>query len=88
MKNKGEKTSRGQKQRIKAFQVVENECIYMKAGIINFRICDNAYDCQTCPFELGMRKAMGGSPSKRARQKTPAWVEHLKKQKNFGKKAS
>ena len=82
MKNKGEKTSRGEKQRIKAFQVVENECIYMKAGIINFRICDNAYDCQTCPFELGMRKAMGGSPAERARQKTPAWVEHLKTQYN------
>jgi glycine cleavage system H lipoate-binding protein len=82
MKNNRGETSRDHKQRIEAFQVLENECIYMKAGIVNFRICDNAYDCQTCPFELGMKKAMGVSPSKGTKQKTPAWVDHLKKQYN------
>ncbi len=80
MKNDRKKNSKSKKQKIEAFQVLENECIYMKAGIVNFRLCDNAYDCQTCPFDLGMRKAMGVSPSRRTEQRTPAWVEHLKKQ--------
>jgi glycine cleavage system H lipoate-binding protein len=68
-----------QKKRIVGFKVVEDECIWMKAGVVNLRLCDNAYDCQNCPFDIGMKKVMGlKAPVER--QDTPAWVEHLKKQ--------
>ncbi len=58
------------------FQVVENECIWMKAGIVNFRLCDNAYDCNLCAFDKGMRKALR-SPDKRADEKKRHWASGL-----------
>ncbi len=51
-------TSKNHKNRIKGFQVVEDECIWMKAGIVNFKMCDNVYDCRTCPFDKAMQKAV------------------------------
>jgi glycine cleavage system H lipoate-binding protein/uncharacterized CHY-type Zn-finger protein len=44
--------------RVAGFQVVENECVWMKAGIVNFRICDRHYDCYHCDFDQSMRQAM------------------------------
>ncbi|MBW2066598.1 MAG: glycine cleavage system protein H [Deltaproteobacteria bacterium] len=72
---------RGQeKKRVVGFQVLENECIWMKAGVVNFRLCDNDFDCQTCPFDMGMRKAMGVSRQTGKKSESPSWVEKLKKQ--------
>lgn len=74
------KTSSDKKQRrVQGFQVLENECIWMKAGVVNFRLCDNAYDCNTCPFDRGMRKAMGIASGADSRREAPRWVEHLKR---------
>ncbi|MCP4681037.1 MAG: glycine cleavage system protein H [Desulfobacterales bacterium] len=71
-------THGNKKKRVKGFQVIEEECIWMKAGIVNFRLCDNAYDCYNCNFDLGMRKAMNVKSPVEAGEKQPAWVEHLK----------
>jgi len=60
------------------FQVVEDKCIWMKAGVVNFRLCDNAYDCYNCPFDKGMRKAMGMAPHVDNREEAPKWVTYLK----------
>ena len=57
------------------FHVRENECIWMKAGVVNFRICDNAYDCNTCRFDDAMQKAMKSGSGDKAR-----WSDALKKQ--------
>jgi len=53
--------SQKQKNIVKGFQVVENECIWMKAGIVNFKLCDNVYDCRTCPFDKAMQKTMAAN---------------------------
>jgi len=45
-------------QKVVGFQVLEDECIWMKAGVVNFRKCDNDYDCATCPFDKAMRRSM------------------------------
>lgn len=50
--------SQKQEHAVKGFQVVENQCIWMKAGIVNFKLCDNVYDCRTCPFDKAMQKKM------------------------------
>ena len=63
---------------IKGFLVRDNECIWMKAGVINYRICDHAYDCYHCPFDTGMRKAMGIDDRKDSKEIAPRWVEFLK----------
>lgn len=74
-----DKPEKDKKKRVVGFQVVEEECIWMKAGVVNFRICDNAYDCYNCPFDKGMRKAMGLESPKGTKELQPAWVEHLKR---------
>jgi glycine cleavage system H lipoate-binding protein len=62
---------------IKGFQVLENECIWMKAGVINYRMCDHAYDCYHCPFDTAMRKAMGIEDGEDSKKIAPRWVEFL-----------
>jgi glycine cleavage system H lipoate-binding protein len=65
--------------RINTFQVAENECIWMKAGVVNFRLCDNAYDCNTCPFDKAMQKAMGSSRKCSEKKAFSGWAEPLRK---------
>jgi len=50
----------------------------MKAGVVNFRLCDNAYDCYNCPFDKGMQRSMGSGDKVESKKKEPGWVEHLK----------
>jgi glycine cleavage system H lipoate-binding protein len=76
---KGKANKNGTKKRIIGFQVVENECIWMKAGVVNFRVCDNAYDCNSCPFDKGIRRAMGLGNDFNTLKQAPEWVEYLKK---------
>ena len=77
MKENTEKDERGKKKRVIGFQVLEDECIWMKAGVVNFRLCDNAYDCYNCPFDLGMRKAMNLGSPRETKRETPGWVQYL-----------
>lgn len=40
---------------------VRNQCIWMAANVVNFKICDNAYNCTDCAFD----KAMAGGVKKK-----------------------
>ncbi|MBW1785727.1 MAG: glycine cleavage system protein H [Deltaproteobacteria bacterium] len=33
-----------------------NPCIWMQAGVAEFKNCNNFYDCTTCKYDLGMHK--------------------------------
>lgn len=33
-----------------------NPCIWMQAGAVEFKNCNNFYDCTTCKYDLGMEK--------------------------------
>jgi len=78
MKEKINQPNNASKKRLVGFQVVEDKCIWMKAGIVNFRLCDNAYDCNNCPFDLGMRKTMNLNTPSQAQKDSPGWVEYLR----------
>jgi glycine cleavage system H lipoate-binding protein len=79
MKGKADMEKTKTKKRIVGFQVLEDECIWMKAGVVNFRICDNAYDCNSCPFDKGIRRAMGLGKDFETKTHAPEWVAYLKK---------
>jgi hypothetical protein len=64
--------------RIKGFQVVENECIWMKAGVVNFKRCDAAYNCQSCAFDKAMRRAMGKWPQSAGRITGIDWGSQMR----------
>jgi len=80
MKTKNSVRQKPVAKRVIGFQVLEEECIWMKAGVVNFRMCDNAYDCYSCPFDQGMRNTMGLKAQEGARKADPAWVDYLRKQ--------
>jgi glycine cleavage system H lipoate-binding protein len=44
---------------------------------VNYRICDNAFDCSTCGFDKAMRKAMDIDDGADTRKVAPQWVEYL-----------
>ena len=56
MAGKSKKTKKAKK--VQGFNILEDECIWMKAGVINFRLCDNAFDCTNCPFDTAMTRAL------------------------------
>ena len=78
IKKKG-KAEQRKPRRVIGFQVLEDECIWMKAGVVNFRVCDQAYNCNNCAFDKGMRKAMKLSADGDTREIAPRWVEYLQK---------
>lgn len=67
---------------IRGFKVVEDECIWMKAGVVNFRMCDNVFDCSTCPFDTAMQKAMNAGkrnpPESPQKRDSSRWVSGMK----------
>ena len=69
------KKSTKSKNKVKGFQVLENECVWMKAGIINYHICDMVYNCLECKFDKGMTAVMK-KKGKNSDKKT--WTDFLK----------
>jgi glycine cleavage system H lipoate-binding protein len=58
----------------KVFSINEDQCIWMKAGIVNFRLCDNAYDCLSCRFDKAMHRNVKKGP-----ERIISWGETLVK---------
>jgi len=44
--------------------VKSKECVWMKLGMVSYRICTRDYDCLTCEFDQTMQEQMarGGTP--------------------------
>jgi glycine cleavage system H lipoate-binding protein len=67
------------KEDLPGFYLVENECVWMKAGIINFRLCDTQYDCEECEFDKNMRLAMGEERLSKANAKSLEEVDQVER---------
>jgi glycine cleavage system H lipoate-binding protein len=57
--------------------ITRQECIWMKARIINFRLCDNRCDCDHCEFDLNMRRAMGEEVRVARKATLPDWTAQI-----------
>ena len=45
-------------ERMKIVPEGESKCIWMEAGVVSFKLCNNNFNCMGCPFDHGMaRKA-------------------------------
>ena len=55
MKTKVEQKGQG----VQVFSISQDQCVWMKAGAVNFKICENAFDCTSCAFdkEIGRKSA-------------------------------
>ncbi len=65
-------------------------CIWMEAGVIDFKICNHDFDCATCEFDLAMTAAhnlalrQAGKPQPRRQDKAAPW--EAKMRQRFGGK--
>lgn len=59
MKTNAQRTRQG----IRIFSTSDQQCVWMKAGVISYRLCDNAFDCTTCAFDRAMSRNMRHKPS-------------------------
>ncbi len=48
----------------------KKKCIWMEAGVVSYKLCDNNYDCSTCVYDQGMQLKV-------ARQKEAAQLSSL-----------
>ncbi len=46
------------------------KCLWMLAGVVNYKLCDREYECERCPFDRALR---GGAPLAHADAGTPRW---------------
>ncbi len=61
MKDKAQSRKR---QDVQVFSTQDAQCIWMKAGVVNFKLCDNAYDCLSCAFDKAMSRKLQQKPEK------------------------
>ena len=60
------------------YYLSEDKCVWMRAGVINFRLCDYEYDCYNCPFDQAMISAMGEKIAPNQEERNAYWLRHVK----------
>ncbi|MGB2690501.1 MAG: hypothetical protein WBC36_16085, partial [Desulfobacterales bacterium] len=63
---------------IPGFYLPEDKCVWMRAGVINLRLCDYDYDCYHCPFDEAMSNAMGDKAAPKKKERSSNWAKHVK----------
>ncbi len=65
---------KGQTWRIKPEEKprVENPCLWMQAGVVKFKTCNNFYDCTSCKYDQAMHK-------KAQRGEQPTWQQMMRR---------
>ena len=65
----------------------EEKCIWMEAGVIDYKLCNYYYDCNGCPFDKAMKQAADKNVAARLQGLEPtgkkasiiSWQEKMKK---------
>ena len=65
----------------------KKKCVWMEAGVVSYKLCDNNYDCPTCVYDQGMQlkvdkdkeKAAIARVSVKSDKFTESWVERMMK---------
>ncbi|MBW1675074.1 MAG: glycine cleavage system protein H [Deltaproteobacteria bacterium] len=73
------------KSKIKGLKIAQDECIWMKAGVLNFKLCDQNYDCINCSFDKSMAKIVSENRQRRSaglglktkKDRIKSWREHF-----------
>lgn len=81
MNPKGGKTS------MRVVPAGKRKCIWMEAGVVSFKLCDNNYDCPTCAYDHAMQAKVEEKREKRSLPGvelpkegfTETWVQRMMK---------
>ena len=79
MIRKASQEKKGKGRGIPGFQVIEEECVWMKAGVVNFHLCDNHYDCLHCAFDQSMRRALDAQSAPKGNGTVTDWAKEMRK---------
>ncbi len=75
------KTKDGQRaQGVRVFSMADNQCVWAKAGVVNFKICENAFDCTSCAFDKVISSKSVQKPTALVSWKEVMRQPHLNKQ--------
>jgi glycine cleavage system H lipoate-binding protein len=55
---------------------ISNPCLWMQAGIVGFKNCNNFYDCTTCKYDLGMQQRV-------EKGKQISWQDAMRKKQDL-----
>jgi glycine cleavage system H lipoate-binding protein len=66
------------KKNLPGYYLSEDRCVWMRAGVINFRLCDYDYDCYHCPFDQAMKNAIGERTAPERKERAAGWAKHVK----------
>ena len=77
--------SRGKRTSMKIVPPGKKKCVWMEAGVVSYKLCDNNYDCSTCVYDQGMqlkverqKEASGAAVIEMQSDKfTATWVEKM-----------
>ncbi len=53
-----------------------NPCLWMQAGVVEFKNCNNFYDCTSCKYDLGMNRRV-------ASKKQMSWQDAMRKRQGL-----
>lgn len=78
-------TATVRKSNVKGLKITQDECIWMKAGVVDFKLCDRRYDCINCTFDKSMNKIVtenrqkrrAGAELKTKKDRMKSWREHF-----------
>lgn len=62
----------------KAYTIIpenENHCVWMDAGLVDYKLCDKNFDCENCPFDVVMTKQHHPFSERAAFQSEPSVTE-------------
>jgi hypothetical protein len=73
--------------RFKAVPNGEEKCIWMEAGVIDYKLCNYYYNCSACPFDKAMKQTTDKNAAARLQGLEPtgkkahiiSWQEKMKK---------
>jgi glycine cleavage system H lipoate-binding protein len=65
----------------------KKKCVWMEAGVVSYKLCDNNYDCPTCVYDQAMqakvareREALVAAPAEVSQDMfTQTWVDRMMK---------
>lgn len=65
----------------------KKKCVWMEAGVVSYKLCDNNYDCPTCVYDQGMQLKVAKEKERAAAARvevkpdklTETWVEAMMK---------
>jgi glycine cleavage system H lipoate-binding protein len=78
----------GASQKRKSMKIVppgKKKCVWMEAGVVSYKLCDNNYDCSTCAYDHALQERVARHKDKAVREPiaaakdkfTETWVEKM-----------